>query len=57
MENTSSTQLERLGGGTRENGKCDVGLGFFVDTIPDELRGKFCTLSPGERRVISVYMD
>jgi len=57
MENAPSTQLEGLGCGTREDGKRDIGLGFFVDTIPDELRGEFRAFSPGKRRVISVYVD
>lgn len=57
MENPASAQLERLGCGAGKDGKCDVGLCFFVDTIPDNLRSEFRALTTGERRVVGVYVD
>lgn len=57
VQDSSSAQFERLRCGTWENGERDVGLRFFVDTIPDDLRGEFRALTTGERRVVSMYMD
>jgi len=57
VENSASAQLERLGCGAGENGKCDVGLRFFVDTIPDNLRGEFRALTTSKRRIVGVYVD
>ena len=57
MENPTSAQFERFGGGARKDGKCHIGFCFFVDTIPDDLRGEFRALTTSERRVVGVYVD
>jgi len=57
MENPSSAQFERLGGGAGKNGKRDVGFCFFVDTVTDDLRGEFRALTTGKRRVVGVYVN
>ena len=57
VENPSSAQFERLGGGAGKDGKCHIGLCFFVDTVTDDLRGEFRALTTSERRVVGVYVN